>query len=294
MPDAPYYTRQDLNQHFQAQGVHPVDAAVHSGDIESLPGWDAPQPYAAGGSVSPSTMQLAPLGGWGWGYMNGSTPAAGGTQASPLPADPPFKIAAFNPGGHTTTDTAPDATTPSGNPGAATALRDAASWGSLAAQATKDRQLGQVAGVLGTAADASAGQYGSLGGTLGGLATRTPLGALIGSLVGQEASVGGANTRNLANTVASAIPGVGPLYGAANFISDGALGRSLFGTDVTPTASGGYTPAVAGLLGSLGAQTTPAIEASNAAAAANNPDYSNEGRAAPTNDPSPSPSPGEG
>jgi hypothetical protein len=285
-----YATGEDLDRMTdgmgsRSYGFNELADHINSGNFDA--GSPAPEVpgYASGGSVtdpmSALSNYLAPLGGWATGYMNGSTPAVSTPSTA---AD--FSLPTVTAGGHATTDTTGGGrgVTLGGSPGAGTGtagdLSRAASWAGLAAQLAKDPALGQAAGLIGTAADASAGQYGSLGSVVGRMLSNTPVAGTLGSLVGQAASDGGINGRNVANTVASAVPGVGPLYGAANFITGGALGASLFGSDMSPTASGGYTPAQPGIFGNFGTQTTPAQAASDAAAAANNPNYSNEGRSA--------------
>ena len=283
----------DLQQYHTPEELQAIGQQVWPGNYDvNMP--PTPEGYASGGSVvsesAPGTQVLAPLGGWGWGYMNGSTSGSSGPSTA---AD--FALPTVTAGGHSTADVTGGGygVTPSGNPGAGTGtagdLSKAAAWAGLAAQATKDAQLGQIAGLVGTAADTSAGQYGALGSTLGRMVSNTPAGGLVGSLAGQAASDGGINGRNIANTVVSAVPGLGQLYGAANFFSGGDLGKSLFGSDIAPTASGGYTPAQPGIFGNFGLQSTPQKDASDAAAAANNPNYGNEGRtSAPTGGDAPS------
>ena len=232
--------------------------------------------YATGGGVN--AQALAPLGGWGWGYtgVNAAPPVGSPTTAADF-ALPDARVPASSSSHSAPSVDFNSGTTSAGGAGDAKALSTAASWAGVAGALAHDPTLSKIGGYGGAIAGAADGQYGGVGSLLGRLASNTPGGALAGSLIGQELSATAPSARDVMSTVASATPGVGQLYGLGNFLSGGALGNSLFGSNVAPTESGGYTPAQPGLLGNFGTQSTPAIDASNAAAAANNPNYSNEG-----------------
>jgi hypothetical protein len=237
--------------------------AVHNPPAEP----DAPG-YASGGLVSessPGTQQLAPLGGWGWGYMNGTTAAPSSSAAAP-----DFTLPTVTAGGHSTTDILPTGSrptdyssgTPGANTGAARAVGEAANWASAIGSVAHDPALRQIGGYAGALAGASQGQYGGLGALAGGLATKTPVGALAGALAGGALSDTPASARDVASTVTSFAPGVGTAYSLGNFLTNGKLADGLYGSNAQLGLGGAYTPAKEGWTGlDLGANLGSALMA---------------------------------
>jgi hypothetical protein len=241
-----------------------------------------PPKFASGGTVGGNNLQIAPLGGWGWGYMNSGQP---GTMPAPQPVQAPdFSIEKFNPGGNSTSIINPggDHTDfSSGARGADTGI--AGGIGKIASMTgafntiARDPNLGALSSYAGAIAGAADGQYGGVGGLIGRAATDgNPIGKLAGTLLGGLVSDTPMSTRDAMSTAVGFVPGIGTAYSLGNFVTGGALADAAFGSNVKPTESGGYVPAQPGWFGNFGLQSTPKIDASNLAASMNNPDYSNE------------------
>jgi hypothetical protein len=211
-----------------------------------------PDGYASGGLVSPA---LDPLGGKQWGYMDNAPQQSVTTDEFKLPMVPTTV------GGSRTYNPIIDGQrvqNPDGTPGArmqspAGTINTLSNLAGTIAGLTKDRTLGNIAGVTGALSGAAYGQYGSLGSMLGGMATKTTAGSLLGGLAGTALSDGTTNwSKVLSNMAISQVPVVGQLYGIGNLFSGGELSNSLLGRDATFSKDGTYTPSQPGWMGDFG------------------------------------------